>query len=92
MPGTSRGRTLYAGRQAADIEVEHATGLAMFKSTLAGFGDAPFIHYFTDSISRNEADGLSDALALALLELGVGRGTGSRSICRTFPEGVSRSV
>jgi long-chain acyl-CoA synthetase len=56
------------------LDLEHPTGLAMFRATVARHPAAAAVHYLDSTLTVTELDRLSDALACALLEGGVGRG------------------
>jgi long-chain acyl-CoA synthetase len=64
----------YASGVPAEIEVEHATGLDMFRATVERQPDSPAIHYFESPLTYRELDEVSDALAVGLAERGVGAG------------------
>jgi long-chain acyl-CoA synthetase len=64
----------YGDGQPHDIEPEHESALAMFKATASRLPDHPAIHYFDATITQREFDELTDALAAALAEQGIGRG------------------
>jgi len=64
----------YGEGRPTDIEPEHESALAMFKDTAGRLPDEPAIHYFHAAITNRELDELSDALAVALADHGVGRG------------------
>ena len=53
------------------IEPASTTALDMFRATVARHGDRAFVHYFDASISANQIDAMSDALAVALQQAGT---------------------
>jgi long-chain acyl-CoA synthetase len=61
----------YASGVPAEIQAEHATGLDMFRATVARQPDTPAIHYFESSVTYRELDECSDALAVGLAEHGL---------------------
>ena len=65
---------LYARGPGPDITPEHPHALALFRAAVARAPDKPAIRYFDGTIDFAELDVLSDALALALIDGGVGRG------------------
>ncbi len=65
---------LYEEHLPADIEPEHPDLLSAFRAAVARAGDQPLLRYFDTPLSGREVDALSDALAVGLAELGVGRG------------------
>jgi long-chain acyl-CoA synthetase len=65
---------LYAEGAGPDIAPEHPHALALFRSAVARAPRRAAIHYFDRTLDYAELDALSDALACALIEGGVGRG------------------
>jgi long-chain acyl-CoA synthetase len=63
----------YAGRPPS-LELRHEDALSMARAGLREMGDAPWLHYFTSSLSGNQVQRDSDALAVHLAAAGVGRG------------------
>jgi long-chain acyl-CoA synthetase len=61
----------YDPGQPADIQVEYANALEMFKAALRRAPDTPAIRYFDGVITVRELDELSDSFACALLDFGV---------------------
>jgi long-chain acyl-CoA synthetase len=61
----------YAASVPAEIEVEHATGLDMFRATVERQADRPAIQYFQSPLTYRELDEVSDALAAGLAEHGL---------------------
>lgn len=61
---------LYAGARPV-LEPPPGSALDMFAATAALLGDRPFIHYDGRTLSFADADSMSDALACALIDLGV---------------------
>ena len=58
----------------ADITPEFPNALAMFKASVAANAQRPLIHYFDTTQTVGEVDRMSDALAVALAERGIGAG------------------
>jgi len=52
------------------LELEHASGLAMFRAAAARYPDRPSLVYFDRTLTMSEVDAASDALAASLAELG----------------------
>jgi long-chain acyl-CoA synthetase len=65
---------LYDEGMPADIELEYENCLEMFKASVGRGADRPAIHYFSSTISLGELDRITDALAVALKDLGVNPG------------------
>jgi long-chain acyl-CoA synthetase len=65
---------LYDKGLPTDITPEHRNCLEMFKASVARAPDRPLVHYFGNIFTVAEVDGLSDALAVGLQELGLGHG------------------
>ena len=53
------------------IELEHDSGLDMFRAAVERAGDRPLVRYFDATLSVSDVDRLSDGLAVGLRELGV---------------------
>ena len=58
----------------ADITIEYASALAMWKSAVARSPDATFLRYFDGSFTVRQVDEISDALAAGLADHGFARG------------------
>jgi long-chain acyl-CoA synthetase len=58
----------------SDIEVPFASALEMFTASVARAGDHPLIDYFGGVLTVADVDRASDALAVALVAAGCGRG------------------
>ncbi|MCE3290579.1 MAG: acyl-CoA synthetase, partial [Caulobacter sp.] len=54
--------------------MDHPTALAMFTAAVARAGDAPCLHYFDTTLTYNQVDRDSDALAAALSSRGFAAG------------------
>jgi long-chain acyl-CoA synthetase len=54
-----------------DLRPASGTALEMFRATLARAPDAPLVHYFEQSLSAQDCERMSDALAIALQRFGV---------------------
>ncbi|MEA2289208.1 MAG: long-chain acyl-CoA synthetase [Solirubrobacteraceae bacterium] len=65
---------LYDAGAPAEIVPEHESALEMFSAAVRRAGGRPAIRYFDATLTWDEVDGLTDALAVGLAELGVGRG------------------
>jgi len=65
---------LYDDGVPAEIAPEHESALDMFRAALSRDADRTLIRYFDTTLSLGEVDRLTDALAVALRELGTGRG------------------
>jgi long-chain acyl-CoA synthetase len=63
--------TLYDDGLPADIRPEHESALAMFRAAVGRGADRVLIRYFDTALSLGEVDRMTDALAVALRELGV---------------------
>ena len=66
--------SLYDPDQPADIALEFTDALSMFRASVRRNPDGDIIRYFGGRITARELDELSDAFAVALRDLGVGRG------------------
>ena len=64
----------YDQDQPAEISLEFTDALAMFRASVGRNPDGDIIRYFGGRITARELDELSDAFAVALLELGVRAG------------------
>jgi long-chain acyl-CoA synthetase len=71
-----------------EIELEFENALELFRSSARSHGPRPFMHYFTSTITFEEADRLSDAFAVALRELGVERGDRVAVYLQNIPQFV----
>jgi long-chain acyl-CoA synthetase len=65
---------LYDEGKPDHIELEHESGLDMFRAAVDRAGDRPLVRYFDAVLSGSEVDRLSDGLAVGLREAGVGPG------------------
>ena len=75
--------SLYDPDQPAEISLEFTDALSMFRASVRRNPDGDIIRYFGGRITARELDELSDAFAVALAGLGVGRATGWPCTCRT---------
>ena len=66
--------SLYDPDQPAEISLEFTDALSMFRASVSRNPDGDIIRYFGGRITARELDELSDAFAVALRDLGVGRG------------------
>jgi long-chain acyl-CoA synthetase len=80
-------RDLY-GAVPPTIEPTCHTGLDMFRTTLCRGRGAVLTHYFDQSITVGEIDAMSDALAVALQQRGVGRGDRVAMYLQNVPQVV----
>jgi long-chain acyl-CoA synthetase len=67
-------RALYPPGMPTEIAPDVPGVLARFRATVRAAGDAPCLHYFGATLTRQEVDDASDALAVALVQRGVGPG------------------
>lgn len=65
---------LYAAQQPRSLKVDFSDALAMFKAAVGRAPDRPALRYFDGTLTFAEVDAQSDALALALLGRGFGKG------------------
>jgi long-chain acyl-CoA synthetase len=65
---------LYDDGLPADIELDHENGLEMFDAALSRGPERALIHYFGSTLTLRDVDGMADALAVALRDLGVNPG------------------
>jgi long-chain acyl-CoA synthetase len=65
---------LYDPGQPAEISLEFSDALAMFRASVSRNPDGDAIRYFGGRITARELDELTDAFAVALLDLGVRAG------------------
>lgn len=65
---------LYDPHVDRSFEPVHRNVLEMFRAAVARAPGHPLMHYFSNSISAAEADRLSDALGVGLIDLGIERG------------------
>ena len=66
--------SLYDQDQPAEISLEFTDALSMFLASVSRNPDGDIIRYFDGRITARELGELSDAFAVALRDLGVGRG------------------
>jgi long-chain acyl-CoA synthetase len=64
----------YSPGMPADITIEHASALAMWRSAAARSPDATFLRYFDATFTMRQVDEISDALAAGLVDRGFARG------------------
>jgi long-chain acyl-CoA synthetase len=62
---------LYDEAAPPEIELDHPSALAMFARAVERAGDRPAIRYFDAELTWSDVDRLSDALAVALHDLGI---------------------
>ncbi len=72
----------------ADIELEHANCLDMFRASARRHGDEPLIHYFRTPLTLAQVDRMTDAYAVALKELGVQPGDRVAAYLQNIPQFV----
>jgi long-chain acyl-CoA synthetase len=58
----------------SDIEPEHPSALAMFRSTATAMPERPYLHWFGTTLTFADVDGISDQIACGLLDLGLRHG------------------
>ncbi|MEA2246948.1 MAG: long-chain acyl-CoA synthetase [Solirubrobacteraceae bacterium] len=85
-------RALYEPGLPADLDPEFATALEMFEGAVRRAADRPAIRYFDAALSWSEVDRLTDALAVGLAELGVGRGDRVAAYLQNVPQFVLAMV
>src|SRR5215510_4454763 len=68
------------------IEPMARTGLEMFRDTAARRGDNALVHYFDESITANQLDAWSDALAVALQDRGAEPGERIAMYLQNIPQ------
>jgi long-chain acyl-CoA synthetase len=83
---------LYEEGQPADYEIEFADALEMFRAGLARDPGGEALRYFDGSISRQELDELSDALAAGLLRNGFAAGDRLAVYLQNVPQFVVAMV
>lgn len=66
--------SLYDQDQPAEIALEFTDALSMFRASVSRNPDGDIIRYFGGRITARELDELTSAFAVALRDLGVGRG------------------
>ena len=66
--------SLYDPDQPAEISLEFTDALSMFRASVSRNPDGDVLRYFGGRITARELGELSDAFAVALRDLGVGRG------------------
>jgi long-chain acyl-CoA synthetase len=79
---------LYDEGKPASIDLEYDNALDMFKATVQRSPDSPLIHYLDSTLSVADVDRLSDALAVGLLENGVGAGDRVAIYLQNIPQFV----
>ncbi|GAA3152869.1 hypothetical protein GCM10020255_032550 [Rhodococcus baikonurensis] len=75
-----------------NVDIEHADALTMFRASLDRDRDAPIIRYFDTTVSFAELDEMSDALAVALAEDGIGFGDRVSFVLQNVPQFVIATV
>jgi long-chain acyl-CoA synthetase len=65
---------LYDEGKPADIDLEYANALDMFKASVRRSPDSPLVQYMDSTITVAEVDRMSDALAVALVDHGLAAG------------------
>ncbi len=58
----------------ADLAVRRRSALDVFRETASAYPQRPGLYYFDRTLTYYELDSLSDALALALIDMGVQNG------------------
>ena len=77
---------LYREGPGADLLLEHANALEMFRASASRAPDQPYIHYFGSSLTMAEVDDLSDALAASFHDLGVRPGDRVAAYLQNVPQ------
>ncbi|MEA2227713.1 MAG: long-chain acyl-CoA synthetase [Solirubrobacteraceae bacterium] len=83
---------LFDAEAPAGIEPEHRNAAEMFAAAVRGGGNRPAIRYFDAALTWREVDDLTDALAVALGELGVVRGERVAVYLQNVPQFVLATV
>jgi long-chain acyl-CoA synthetase len=76
----------YPGEMPESIDTPFESGLAMFQASVARIPGSPAIHYFDTTISFQELDEMSSALAAALVELGFKPGDRLAAYLQNVPQ------
>ncbi len=79
---------LYDEGKPAEVEFEYSNALDMFKASVQRAPDSPLIHYLDSTLTVAEVDRISDALAVALLDNGVGAGDRVAIYLQNIPQFV----
>ena len=69
-----------------DLEITSHTALDDFRASAAGRPEAPAVYYFDHMISYGQIDRLSDRLAAAFRELGLGKGDRIILVLQNVPQ------
>jgi long-chain acyl-CoA synthetase len=69
-------------------ELEYASALDMFLASVSRSPHSALLHYLDSSLSVTEVDQLSDALAVAMAERGIGRGDRIAMYLQNMPQYV----
>src|SRR3954471_6868810 len=83
---------LYDAGNPPDIEPEHRSALHMFRAGAGRAGERAAIRYFDATLTWDEVDRLTDALAVALADLGVRRGDRVAVYLQNVPQFVLAMV
>ena len=82
----------YAEGQPADLEIEFANALDMYRAGVERDPDGVALHYFDGTVTRRELDELSDALAAGLLASGFSPGDRLAVYLQNVPQFVIAMV
>ena len=83
---------LYDPHIPAAMEPEYDSTLAMFQASVRRAPAAPIIRYFDATLTMSEVDELTDALATALSEFGVGKGDRLALVLQNVPQFILATV
>lgn len=82
----------YTPGQPADIDVEYADVLSLFRATVERTPDGDAIRYFDGRITFRELDQLTDAFAAAVIALGFSRGDRVALYLQNVPQFVIAQI
>lgn len=68
------------------MAIRFPTALAMFRASADSDPDGPLVRYFDTSLTYRAIDRMSDALAVALAEQGMGRGDRLAVVLQNVPQ------
>jgi len=74
--------------ESADLDPPYVNGLDMFNATLSRRPDEPLLYYFERAISARTVDAMSDALAVAFEDQGLGIGDRVAMYLQNVPEAI----
>lgn len=85
-PGTSVVRAGDPTGHPAHVPIEYSSALAMFRAGADADPEAPLVRYFDTTFTYRQVDDMSDALAVALAEDGIGRGDRVAVVLQNVPQ------